>query len=818
MNSSVSPLLLQRNQAAYLGNATVRGAYAKTRPPFQLRTLVYNGDTELQNIVEQGLFQGCGYYRPDFGAQILIAQIQGRLIKFTEQSNSTWLARDISVPGDPNSASVSQVWMWQAEKWMIVTDGTAALPIIYDGTTSRRSYGPSVLLGMIDTDFVVPAIGDSVTVHLSAPYDGPFNVPVIVDGEFYQTSGGGGTTGFQAILTNVNDTPASIIPTNSSIVVRPVQPGVITGTSIVGAFTCKAGWQVNLNLSSNYIGTLGGVISLNTALNPGACAGTLPSGVYAWTVDSITGSNIRITRTFSESVLVDAHIFNGQTISNQGNTQPEYIVATTAAPFTVPAVSATVVVDITSAYTDTPNQLVYIGTKQYRISAQPPPAPSQDLDLINLTAPSGGTVTAPQDILSVPELPAGRMGAYGLGQNWLCLTDGLSFIVSDPVGGQSGTPANNYRDAVLKYTELTFRGGSFRIPTSGVIINSMTFTTTLDTSLGQGPMEIGTESGMFSCLAPVDFSSLPTITGPILTVSLLADGPQGQYSTISVNSDIFFRSIVGLGSLILARREFITWGNTPISQEMQRIFDVDDNSLLQFSSAMVTNNRHLVTAGPQTGQQGVFSSGLVVMNLDPLSTLRGKAQSVYDGAWSGLNIMQLVQGKIGGSQRAFAFTFNVTDSKIELYELLSEGVSDNGVTPIPMVIETAVLFNQDVKPINLLARLVNGELFLKDIIGNVHIKIQYRPDFYPCWVTWREWDECQTAVATDAKPGYRTRLGLGEPSGTPCQEGNERPMRVGHFFQFRIELTGCCTFMAFRVKADEEPVSDFAPPRCGLLT
>jgi hypothetical protein len=810
MNSSVAPQLIAKNQAAFLLNATVRGAFAKTRPPFQVLTIVYGGDTVLQNIVEQGLFQGAGYYRPDFGAQVLIAQIQGVLVKFTEQDNGTWLAQDISVPGDPNNPSVSQVWMWQAEKWMIVADGTSANLIFYDGTTSRRSYGPSVILGTIDTDFTVPEVGEVVTVHLSAPWTGPFNVPVIVDGEFYQTAGGGGSGGFSAILTNVNDTPGATIPSSSQITVHAATIGyvasVVGGSSGFGflyvdvIMSSVDGLRPGLFIPPNLVGDHGDLCSVPVSQNGNPATSR---SMYAVSVNAATKAvRFQLAASTSGSLSIAANAV----VNIQGSSAPNVIVATTTAAYTVPAIGADVTVFIDTEYSGTPNQLVWVGSKQYTIQAAPPPGPSDSLDLINLTANPGDTVVATQDIFSVPELPSGRMGAYGLGQNWLCLTDGISFIVSDPVGGASGTPANNYRDAVLKYTELTFRGGSFRLPTSGVIINSMTFTTTLDTSLGQGPMEIGTESGMYSCIAPVNFTDLPNITGPILTVSLLGDGPQGQYSTIAVNSDIIFRSIVGLGSLILARREFITWGNTPISQEMQRIFDADDRSLLQFSSAIQTSNRHLVTAKPQTGQQGVFSSGLVVMNLDPLSSLRGKAQSVYDGAWSGINILQLVQGKIGSEQRAFAFTFNVTDSKIELYELLSNGVADNGVTPIKMVIETAVLFNQDTKPLNQLIRLDNAELFLSDIVGNVHIKVSYRPDYYPCFVPWREWDECQTAVATDAKPGYRTRLGLGEPSGTPCQEGNERQMRVGHFFQFRIELTGKCTFKAFRVRAIRPPM------------
>ncbi len=39
---------------------------------------------------------------------------------------------------DVNPASRTQVWMWQAEKWMIVQDGQS-VPIFFDGASARRS-------------------------------------------------------------------------------------------------------------------------------------------------------------------------------------------------------------------------------------------------------------------------------------------------------------------------------------------------------------------------------------------------------------------------------------------------------------------------------------------------------------------------------------------------------------------------------------------------------------------------------------------------------------------------------------------------------
>lgn len=139
-NSGVNPLLLTKDQFAFGLNLSLRGGYAHTRAPVVKINLNYAGRDDIQAIVENGYFQGGGYYRPDSGVESLIAQISGHLLKFT-QGNSGWDVTDISVPGDLNNATTPQVWMWQAERWMIVNDGTGVLPIFYDGVFQDAATG-----------------------------------------------------------------------------------------------------------------------------------------------------------------------------------------------------------------------------------------------------------------------------------------------------------------------------------------------------------------------------------------------------------------------------------------------------------------------------------------------------------------------------------------------------------------------------------------------------------------------------------------------------------------------------------------------------
>jgi hypothetical protein len=836
VNSGIEPLLLPKNQLASGVNTSVRGAYVTHRPPIQIRDLVFASPLH-QTTVETGLFQGGGYYRPDYGTEQLIALIAGHLFSFTE-TGVKFIVADISVPGDPNNPTTGQVWMWQSEKWLIVQDGTGKLPIFYDGTTSRRSYGDSIILGSVTVTNVAvpPAIGAAVVATMAAIYTGPVNVPVIFNGAYYQVSGP--TAGTNAQLTNINATPTGIVPIGSQLIVNPNFIGYTIGltgsTSAPNSLLqcnipayCSGFYRLRFALNMQSLGTASAGDSVTAITN---------NGLETFTIESIVGTVMTIYRDIFKktqpcSICAWPTPPSAETIAGGNLVQfaaphgPNVIIGTTVAPFTNPTTGAIVNVSLDISYSGSPNIIVSIGIYQYLINTLSA-LPSNQITLINLTDVGTAAYVLAQDILSVPELPAGRMGAYVMFRNWMSLTDGISFIGGDIDGGAAGTPAYNYRDAVLKTTENTFLagGGSFRVPSTGNIITAMVGVATLDTSLGQGPLEVGTAISMFSCDTPMDRSTWAALTNPILTESLIGKGPLAQNSTIAVNSDTFFRSTEGLASLILARRDFgnfgsPSWGNVPISQEMKRIIEKDNQSLLSYGSAMTYDNRFLSTAAPNVSGQGVFHVGLLAMNFDAISNLRTKLPPVYDGVWTGVNALQIISGFVNGFKRAFAFTLNVATQKIELYEFLPEETTqtmDNGNIPIVWTFETPILFNKDIKPLTELVKLRDGEIYLKDIVGTVNIEVQYRPDFYPCWTTWRKFNVCadpDTTVA-DSQPGYRTRIGLGEPDSGPCEAANNRPMRTGYFFQCRVVITGSCKWMGMRASAVIEPQPVFALPIC----
>ena len=435
------------------------------------------------------------------------------------------------------------------------------------------------------------------------------------------------------------------------------------------------------------------------------------------------------------------------------------------------------------------------------------------------------------------ELPPGRMGAYGLGRNWISLPGGLTFVAGDIERGASGTQAFGFRDAVLSITENDFivGGGAFSIPASGgETIQAMLFVATLNVALGQGPLQVFTNNRVFSCNAPVDRLTWQSITNPILTVSLISNGAEGQNSTVISNSDPLFRSVDGIRSLSFSQFSFWSpnnlWANVPLSFEVSPTLASDNTALLQWGSSISFDNRRLDTVAPVQVSQGVYFTGLVPINFDTVSPLGKKSAPVWDSAiWTGLNVLQLLAGEVASVQRAFAFCLNSVSSSsgIEVWEILpsngplSYTADNNGTQDIPISWQFDSHSMRFGVPPNTHAYmfLSNGEIQVDDLIDTVSFDIQYKPDQYPIWTEWRSWSSSQnSANVTAGNPDFLPRQGLGAPSPAPCDSGTNRPLRNGFTFQTRNNITGHCVFIGAFYEAQTLPMPEFARIICPTPT
>jgi hypothetical protein len=367
-------------------------------------------------------------------------------------------------------------------------------------------------------------------------------------------------------------------------------------------------------------------------------------------------------------------------------------------------------------------------------------------------------------------------------------------------------------------------GGNFAVPGNVGSITAMRFAAQLDVSLGQGPLLVFTRRTVFSCDAPTDRLTWQDVTNPILTETSLEGGATGQDSTQPVNSDTFARSLYGLTSVILARREFNTWGITPISREVGNLFDLDSESLLPWGSSIMFDNRYLQTVGTTLGPHGTYFKGIVPLNLDPVSSIRGKQPSIYDARlWQGLNIYKLLTGEFNGVTRGFALCWNELTDELELYEILPSEtafpgpIGDNDFTPVPLNFATGDLdFGEPNPQIREYKQLSYGEIYVDNLKGKVHFQVWYKPDQWPYWVLWHEWDECQKPDA-NGNGGFRPRMPLGEPSVDPCDPILNRPLREGYTFRLRVQITGHATFKGGKIIAITKPEPSRPSAICSAL-
>lgn len=876
INSGIAPIRLEPNQAAFAINTSFRGGFPHTRPPFNRQDLNFGGNDELEAIFKTQLFQGATTYLDDFGNTFIVASIGGVVVLFTPNAAAPWTVTDVSIPGDPNSSNSSQVFMWQSEKWIIIQDGVN-LPIFFDGTTSRRSLGATKVVATITNGpyNVPPADGTTLlAMTISAPYTSLVNIPLRRDlnGAFYQVVNNSVTVkGFQAIIAQ-NSAPGTTVPVGVQIIVPAIPTRILNQLS--KPFSYSPGGALNSspmsvsNLSappynSNFKLVINGItftidqlrtFGTRTSTTENQDLACIYLEIRDYLVPYLYGTaayNFWITNTLTPyGFCVEPKIKNaaplgvyyvysgssfstiptGTTIFDTNPPTPAYPVAVVRTAFTLPATNTPLTIDIDSTYVGVNQSTVLQGVVNGSgnvitavITATPLEPPIAGVVVSNTNdIPFGSVGTADiaagETFSTIAELPIGRMGIYGRARNWVVLQDGRSFVAGDIVGGASGTVAFNNRDAVLRVVENDFLagGGAFGVPGTAGEIKAIKLCAILDASLGQGPIQVFTPEIVFSVDAPFDRTTWSKLTNPILTESLIGTGALGQNSTISANSDTLFRSIQGVSSLILARRDFTSWGNVPLSREVEIVMEQDAGNLLQFSSAIIFSNRLLMTCFPGQGPLGVYHQGMVVIDFAPVSSLRGKAASIWEGYWSGLNVLQLLTAQFNFTQRAFSFCYSVADAAIQLFELLPDRNTllwDNGTSPIQSSFETPVLF----KPRSLqnmpFYRLEDGEIRVEQLFGVVSFAVWFRPDDSTCWTFWHGWSVCSDPNLASGIPQYRPSMGFGEPP-NDCDPILNTPRREGYYFQLRVQVTGNCEVKFVGAKVSLQPQPKYATAVC----
>lgn len=800
VNTNIAPYLLPKNQLGAAVNATMRGMFVKPRSPYQ--------QISLSTPIPQGLYQGATYYKPDSGLESIVLQCGGRLFEIIPSPTApTAAVNEITIPNDPNPSANTQAWLWQSESWVVVDDGVS-IPIFYTRTPSapdpntRRAQQYQAAIYSVPGGFLAPGQGNTVEVTLSQQYTQGPNYPVYVAASAPSTTPttdlftAAPATGAILTLTNVTDVAGKTVKGGANIYQNNAFLGFIYKEQVISG--PNFGPDDNLNYYTVQL-------TLVPAYPPSAGS-----------PETIIEANY--------TVLAGAHFYPPAVGSpyysapNNGNVVVATTLKSSSGQFISPSKGSTVTVNIQQAYQGQVGQDVFIGTGIYLVTA----IENNLSNVVILTQTSSSPVAANPYAAGIElwpvqggaELPPGRMGCYGMGQNFFSFPNGISFASGDIVGSSSGTPAYNFRDAVLKFTQNSYlsTGGTFAVPGAIGKIQAMAFISNLDVSLGQGPLQVATPNVVFSSASQITLEASggtwASVTNPILTESLIANGSVSQWSTVTANGDLMFRSPDGYRSLILGRRDFNTWGNVPISVEMQQYIQNDNPALLNFASAIIFDNRMLATVGPTQAPFGVYNTGMVVLNFDPISSLRGKQPSIWEGLWQDLNVLQLVTGSFSGTPRAFALTYNTTTNLVELWEILP--FTATSAVPITTTLEFPVCAFGETDPRQReWKKLEDGELAFDQIVGQVSVSAFYRTDYDSNYRPW-------SSFTIPASPNYQPRCGLDKPpkayDPSPAQGGTGRYYSFGFHFQIKLVIVGIgWRLMAGRFLASKQPQAQFPP-------
>ena len=407
-------------------------------------------------------------------------------------------------------------------------------------------------------------------------------------------------------------------------------------------------------------------------------------------------------------------------------------------------------------------------------------------------------------------VPVGTLMAYGNGRLFVKINTRI-VRAGDLIGTTPTAP--------LTFTETNYlaEGGDFGPPSFVGDITGMVFIPVQDTATGQGPLYMVGPGGAVSANVAIDRTQWQT--SQFQQVTLINNGALGDNSCVIMNGDLWYRAFDGWRSYRSARGQAGIWQQTALSNEVNhRIID-ESTALLSYGSGIVTDNRLIATLMPQQGVNGIYHLGMMVLDFFPISSIAVtpnlginvymQAYPAWNDMWTGINPYQLLQGGVGGEDKAFALVNE--NNRIQLYEITKSDPFDNFGSqdqPIQSSIETrAFTFQNDREE----KRLYGGDVWFNNLKGDVQIKAFYRADEYPNWYPWHEGlirskyrtetgDVFGTFPLNYYQPNFEPRFQLPTPAPFD-EETTSRKSYRGYSFQLRLDITGCFTISRLRLHA-----------------
>lgn len=419
----------------------------------------------------------------------------------------------------------------------------------------------------------------------------------------------------------------------------------------------------------------------------------------------------------------------------------------------------------------------------------------------------------PDDVAEYNRFPKGSVMAYGHGRafvvvqyvynrgtsSWSNKLGEVGFVAGDII-----QPLDPESVLLFRETDYFQGGGRFTLPAELGTINAMGFQRNVMSGTGQGPLIVGADNGFSSY--QVQLPRPEWQTTDLSQVLFTGTGTCSDRTFRTINSDIWYRSEDGQRSLrdTVAKTQGGGLANDPLSAEIKDILALDDLTTLDRVSSAFANNRYLTTVNPVDD----YFMGLASLDFLPITSLTAPASPIYDGVWTGLRFLQVLNLIYQDKMRAFAFHKDTRDD-IHLFYLDDDDFEDyNEQNPKCRIYTGYRSFSQQDNGVSVfdVKRILYIELWLHDVKGDVNFTAYYRPDRHAFWNAMTS-GRVRSLSGGDPRRFRRIRL-------TPLDVGyddlTEESLNVGESFQFCIQWTGHMTIdrVRFRMQQEEsvEPI------------
>jgi hypothetical protein len=406
------------------------------------------------------------------------------------------------------------------------------------------------------------------------------------------------------------------------------------------------------------------------------------------------------------------------------------------------------------------------------------------------------------------EIFTGTEMAYGLGRIVLIGKNKRDIYFGDLYGSHEGEPGLS----VLQFTETTFlsEGGAASLPFTMGHATGLIFFPEQDTTMGQGQLLIFAEKGMASFF--LDLPREQWKTSKFQAMALIDIGGTGHRTLTPVNSDIWFRSTDGWRTYRQARAEAKGWFQLPLSTEVSNFVDVETPTLLYLASSIHFDNRLITTCTPVPNQGKPYHNGFLSLDFDVLSSFGQAAHKPsWDGHWSGLKTLQLVEGMFAGQHRAFAF--GLDDGGLNaFYEIDPVSTKDTSGPITSYVVPKSFTFQEYFNE----GKLNGGDIWFDNIRENTTAQVWFKPDDYPEWLPWMTSDQDPIQQLTPIgiagqisggtptlREGFSPRRSLIKPQ-ADTDPTTKRDLKRFYEVHQKIQWTGNASINRIRLAQDKE--------------